>query len=244
MIVIFPFEEEIYRRGGVDVGYFGHPLVHQVKANLDRAGFCRKHGLDPDCPLICLLPGSRVEEVNHVLPTLIRAAHLIGDRFQYLISAAPNIDAGQIRNVIKHCKSTGRTPVRMRILKEDLYDALKHSAAAAVCSGTATLEAALVGTPFVMVYRIAVWRWSLRPFFVDVPYYCIVNLIAGRQVVRELMQHEFTPERTAAEISSLTSNESRRNEMVMDFHRVRALLDRGDALQSAADSIMELLHSR
>ncbi len=239
MIVIFPFEEEIYRRAGVPVEYFGHPLVSRVRSRLNREEFFRKHRMDPSIPLISLLPGSRLEEVRFILPTLIDAAYALGDAYQYIVSAAPNIATELIRGVIESRRKHEGRELRITILEEDLYDALAHSEAAAVCSGTATLEAALLGTPFVMVYRIAAWRWSFRWFFVALPHYCIVNLIAVQRVVAELMQDDFTPESTAQEIRRLLKHKEARERMEVEFRRIRETLDRGDAIESAARFIVQ-----
>jgi lipid-A-disaccharide synthase len=190
-----------------------------------------------------LLPGSRAEEVENVLPTLLETARRLGAETHYVVSAAANIGTDRIRTLVESSLAKESQRLKIAILREDLYDALKHSAAAVVCSGTATLETALIGTPFVMVYRIARWRWALRGFFVRVPYYCIVNLIAGRQVVTELMQDEFTPQRTAEEIRRLLGDGAERAGMAREFAGLRDLLDRGDALGSAAHSIVELLSS-
>src|SRR2546425_959343 len=244
MIVIFPFEERFYQKAGVPVEYFGHPLVKRVRSKLTRDEFFRKHDMDPSVPLISLLPGSRREEVHFVLPTLVAAAGALGESYQYVVSAAPNIGQDPIRRVIESRRQSQGRRLRMAILEEDLYDALCYSEAAAVCSGTATLEAALLGTPFVMVYRIAAWRWSLRKLFVEVPYYCIVNLIAGQQVVKELMQDDFAPESTAEEIRRLIGQKEARERMKMEFRRVREILDRGDAIESAARFIVQSLGSQ
>jgi lipid-A-disaccharide synthase len=241
MIVIFPFEEELYRKEGIDVSYFGHPLVPQVRATLSRKEFCQRYGLDPSSPLIALLPGSRAEEVANVLPTLIDAAQRLGAASQFVVSAAPNIADDQIQNLMRSNLKRQREGLKIVVLREDLYDALRHSAAAAVCSGTATLESASIGTPFVMVYRIAPWRWALRHLFVRVPHYCIVNLIAGRRVVAELMQDEFTPERTAMELGALLDDARKRAEMTVEFARIRDTLDRGNAFKSAALALVELV---
>ena len=201
---------------------------------LSRKEFCQRYGLDPSSPVIALLPGSRAEEVANILPTLIGAAQRLGTAYQFVVSAAPNIADGQIQTLMGSNLKRQREGLKIVVLREDLYDALRHSAAAAVCSGTATLESASIGTPFVMVYRIAPWRWALRHLFVRVPHYCIVNLIAGRRVVAELMQDEFTPERTAMELGALLNDARKRAEMTVEFTRIRDTLDRGNAFKSAA----------
>ena len=244
MIVIFPFEQRFYQRAGVPVEYFGHPLVKRVRSKLTRDEFFRKYDMDPSVPLISLLPGSRREEVSFILPTLVDAAGALGESYQYVVSSAPNIGQDPIRRVIESRRQRQGRRLRMAILEEDLYDALCYSEAAAVCSGTATLEAALLGTPFVMVYRIAAWRWSLRKFFVQVPYYCIVNLIAGQQVVKELMQDDFAPESTAEEIRRLIGQKEASERMKIEFRRIREILDRGDAIESAARFIVQSLGSQ
>jgi lipid-A-disaccharide synthase len=244
MIVIFPFEQRFYQTAGVPVEYFGHPLVKRVRSKLTRDEFFRKYDLDPSVPLISLLPGSRREEVRFVLPTLVDAASALGEAYQYVVSAAPNIGQAPIRSAIEAGQRRHGRRLRIAILEEDLYDVLCYSDAAAVCSGTATLEAALLGTPFVMVYRIARWRWSLRKFFVEVPYYCIVNLIAGQLVVKELMQGDFAPESTAQEIRRLIDQKEAGERMKIAFRKVREILDRGDAIESAARFIVQSLGSR
>ncbi len=188
MLVIFPFEEEIYRKAGVDVEFVGHPLIETVRATRSKEEFCFSHGLDAKKPMVAILPGSRKKEIRHILPTLCDAVERIRRQkpdAQFVLPAAPNLDQGFIEGIV------GNRPIR--IVNNDTYNAVRYARAAIVASGTATLETALLGTPEVIVYRLSsVEAWFLEKFFLKVRLFGIVNIILGEEVAPELFQDRFT----------------------------------------------------
>ena len=237
MLVIFPFEEELYRRAGVDVTFVGHPLVDAVRPAPDRAAFLREHGLDPSRPVVALLPGSRKAEVTHNLPPLLQAVpRLLARRsdLQFLLARAPGLPDSVFAGA--------KDPVR--IAQGRSQAVLGSASVALVASGTATVETALLGIPMVVVYRLSPLTYLLGRRFVDVPHYAMPNLIAGRRVVPELIQSDFTPERVAAEALSLLENEGQADAMRRGLAEVRHKLGEPGASKRAADIVASKLRSR
>jgi lipid-A-disaccharide synthase len=230
MVVIFPFEEKIYRDAGVPVDFVGHPLVDTVRPSLSRAEFAARFKLDPARPIVALLPGSRASEVGRNFPTILEACERLsremgatGASPQFLHAAAPGI------------ATVARAPVEVRRVEGATYDTLAAADCAIVASGTATVEAALLGTPMVVVYRLApLTAWILRRM-VHTPFFSMVNLIAGRPVVTELMQEHFTPAAVSAEVRRLVENDAARQDMRSALAEVRARLGPGGAIERAAD---------
>jgi len=246
MLCIFDFEEEIYRRAGVPVEYVGHPMLDRPEiaaAGASRDEFFAGAGFDPALPLIALLPGSRESEVRYILPGLIDAAEELRRRRperwrQFIIPAAPTLDAGRIQRRLDE-RPTSRGFIK--VLTNATHDALRYADAAVVASGTATLETALLGCPMVVVYRLASSTAFLARFMVDVPYFSIVNLLAGRRAVPELIQNDFTGSRVADEIARLFTSLETRQEMLADFRRIRARLGPGGAARRASQVIAQML---
>jgi lipid-A-disaccharide synthase len=193
MLVIFPFEKEIYDKAGVDVEFVGHPLIETVQATRTKDEFCRTHHLDPSKPILALLPGSRKKEIRYILPTLcevVQRIRIAKPDIQVVLPAAPNLDARQIESILGSQAIT--------VIANDTYNAIRYARAAIVASGTATLETALLGTPEVIVYRISpIEAWFLKRFVLRVRIFGIVNIILGEEVVPELFQDKFTAERVA-----------------------------------------------
>jgi lipid-A-disaccharide synthase len=238
MIVILPFEVEFYRQQGIAVEFVGHPLVDSVRATLDRTAFCRKHGLASDPPIVSLLPGSRRTEVVHILPVLVEAASRVSQRLnvQFVIPLAPTISLELARSIIERARS-----VPVRVIQGDTYNALAHSELAVVTSGTATLEAALLGTPLIVVYRArAVNYWLIRPL-IHLDTFGMVNLIAGERVAPELIQRDFTPEKLSAAMLELLSDESKRTAMKEKLSEVCKRLGEGGAAERAAEVVLAFL---
>jgi lipid-A-disaccharide synthase len=236
MVVIFPFEEAVYRDAGVPVTFVGHPLVDLVRPVGDRAEFLRASGLDPDRPVIAVLPGSRPKEVAHNLAPLAAAAKLLREgkpHLQFLIAVAPSIDPAPLARAFG--------PSGARLVTDATHAVLGSATLALVASGTATVEAALLGVPMVVVYRISRLSYGLGRPFVKVPHYAMVNLIAGREVVPELMQSDFTPERVAAEAAALLEDPGRYEAMRRDLAEVRRRLGEPGASARAAALVAEAL---
>jgi lipid-A-disaccharide synthase len=232
MLVLFPFEEDVYRKAGVPVTFVGHPLVERVRPVADPAGFVREIGLDPDRPVLALLPGSRPGEVAHNLPPLRGAAELLRARrpdVQSVIAAAATLPDSVFA-------ATGLPRVRHRT--EALLGA---ATVGVVASGTATVEAALLDLPMVVVYRLAPLTFALGRPFVRLNRFAMVNLIAGRDVVPELIQRRFTAERVAAEALALLDSPERRAAMRRDLAEVRARLGGPGASARAAEAVVAML---
>lgn len=236
VLCIFPFEQAIYQRAGMDVEYVGHPLVDRTTPTMTRDEFFAHCQLDPGCPLVCLLPGSRNQEVVRHLPRMLTAAQLLQEkqRVQFVLVRAPTVDP-------KILQSQLRPQFGVRVVEGPAYDALAASSAAVVSSGTATVEAALLETPLVVVYRVAPLTWWLGRRLVRTPYYSMVNLIAGQPVVPELIQHDFTPERVAREVSRLLTEADAREAMKRELRTVRARLGEPGAIERASRAVLSLL---
>lgn len=247
MLCIFDFEEEVYQRAGVAVEYVGHPMVDRLEAGVpavSREAFFGRAGLNPDLPMIALLPGSRESEVKYNLPGLVAAAHEFGRRgraLQFALPMAATLDRSYID---ARLRENGAGPELIHTLTNATHEALAYAHAAVVASGTATLETALLGCPMVVVYRLAPSTALFARFMVDVPFYSIVNLLAGKLAVRELIQNDFTGERVADEVERLLDSPEARAEMMADFRQVRTRLGQGGAARRAARAIADMLRSK
>jgi len=196
MLVILPFEEEYYRVRGVNVEFVGHPLLEDFEPVCDREGFFRKFDLDPSLRTIALLPGSRPREVEYILPTLLQASRQLSLRLpaQFLISVAPAIAPDQVARILATVLGEGDLRDRFHVLSADARSILANSDFGFVKCGTSTLEAALVGTPFLITYKISALSWYLGNILVRSPYKGLVNLIAEEELVPEYLQSAATPE--------------------------------------------------
>jgi len=232
-LVIFPFEEKFYRDRGVDATFVGHPLAELPVPDVTRADFAARYGLDSAKPWITLMPGSRRKEVSMILPTLLEAARLLGSEFEFLLPVAPTLEGAFLQPRLGTDRIT---------LVDEALAALHHSRAAIVASGTATVEAAMMSTPFVMVYRVTPLTYALGKPRIKVPYFAMVNLIAGEKIVLELVQDDFTAGKVVAEIHELLPDGLSREKMLAGLSRVKAKL-RPDAqnASSAADRAAEII---
>lgn len=240
MLCIFDFEEDIYRKAGIPVEYIGHPLVDSAGPCLSRQEFFAQAGLDLRLPTVALLPGSRQQEVSAHLPTMIDAARrlALNRQMQFVLAVAPSLDLQWVEKTLSACNQ-GKAIVR--VVTRATSDALQHSEVAVVASGTATLEAALRERPMVVVYRVAPFTWLFGKFLVKVPFYCMVNILAGKLVVPELMQSDFNASNLAAQLENLLAHPEALDRMVGEFRALRPRLGRGGAIQRAADAVIGVL---
>lgn len=231
LLCIFPFEETFFRQHGVPVTYIGHPLATRVRPALSREGFFRKHKLPEDRPLVTMLPGSRRSEALRHVPELVRTAGILGKErsLSFVLPASPTC------GVEFFTQPLAGSPIQA--IDGEAWDALAYCDVALAASGTVTVEAALLGAPMITFYRVTGVSWALGKLLVDVPFYSMVNLIAGKQVVPELMQNEMTGERLAAETARLLDNAADRAKMKEELARVSALLAGEDAMIRAADAV-------
>ena len=221
-LAIFPFEEKFFRDRGVDTTFVGHPLANLAAPSISRADYAAQEHLDPAKQWITLMPGSRRKEVAMNLPAILGAAKLLGDAYEYLLPVAPTMEM-EVESLKPEINREAGAGDRVTLVKDSLA-ALHHSRAAIVASGTATVEAALMNTPFVMVYRVSPMTYALGRSRVKVPYFAMVNLIAGEKIVPELVQDDFTAGNVAAHVSKLLPEGPERGGMLAGLARVRALL--------------------
>jgi lipid-A-disaccharide synthase len=242
MIVIFDFEEEIYKQAGVPVEYVGHPLVDMVRPHLSREEFFAKVGLDPSVQTIALLPGSRQKEVIANLPAMLDAATrlTLSRKLQFVVAVAPTIDPRWLETTLLECY-VGRATVRTAV--HATYDAMQHSEVVVVASGTATLEAALRERPMVVVYRVSGLTWLVGRLLVKVPHFSIVNILARKELVPELIQHDFTAAKVSARVEYLLDHPEVREEMIRGFQALKPRLGPGGAIERAADAVVGVLQA-
>jgi lipid-A-disaccharide synthase len=214
-LVIFPFEEKFYRERGVDATFVGHPLAELPQPKIVRDDYARQFDLDSAKPWITLMPGSRVKEVRMNLPTILEAAALLGSAYEFLLPVAPTLDRNFLGGLIGVHK--------IKLVPEAL-PALWHSRAGIVASGTATVEAALMNTPFVMVYRVSPLTYLLGKPRVKVPRFAMVNLIAEEEVVPELVQQDFTAENVVARLKGIIPDGPIRSRMLERLAGVKTRL--------------------
>lgn len=234
MIVIFPFEQEFYRSHGVEVCYVGHPLAYAPEPAISREEFAQRYKLDPSRQWIALLPGSRKKEVQMNLPPMLEAAKGLGSRFEYVLPVASTLEGDWLRSQFRSTGMEIKLSVNSRL-------SLKHARAAVVASGTATVEAALAETPFVVVYRLAPLTWLLGRKLVKLDTFAMANLIAGRRIVPELIQHDFTAANIIRELQLILPESASRSQMISDLKQVRERLrdsNRGAPALLAAQEIL------
>jgi lipid-A-disaccharide synthase len=236
-LCIFPFEEQWYRSRGVKADFIGHPLVGNVSAGRTRAEFAAAFGLDANKPIVALLPGSRSGEIAHHMPVLIRACQEIQRQrdVQFVLALAPGMNQAQIAPYMVPLPS-------MRCVENATYDALGAADVSIVSSGTATVEAALMDAPMIVVYRLAPLTAAIAKLLVRTPMFAMVNLIAGKRVVPELVQKDFTAERLAGAAIHLLDSPEARAEMRRGLAEVREKLGPPGAVERAADIIANMVN--
>jgi len=241
MVVIFPFEEKIYREVGVPVDFVGHPLTDVVRPTMSRDEFARRHGLDPERLVVALLPGSRHSEIAHHYPQILDACELLARELkplggvEFVHVAAPGLSPERF------IAWGGRPAVPIKRIEAGAYDALASADCAIIASGTATIEAALLGTPMVVIYRVGALTAAIARRMMHTPFISMVNLIAGRRVVPELVQDDFTPAAVAAQVRYLLESAEGRERMRSGLAEVRAKLGSGGAIERAAGIFAQML---
>jgi lipid-A-disaccharide synthase len=237
-LVIFPFEEKFYRERGVDASFVGHPLADLPCLKIDRATYAAQHGLDSAKQWITIMPGSRVKEVRVNLPEILNAASRLGPSYEFLLPVAPTLDRQFLQGLI------GRR-VEIHLVDEAL-PAMSQSRAGIIASGTATVEAAVMGLPFVMVYRVSPLTYALGRPRVKVRHFAMPNLIAGEEVVPEFVQDGFTAENVVNELQKIVPEGPDRAKIIQELAQVKLRL-RGETQDDlhpgdrAAQEVLALL---
>ena len=240
LLSILPFEAEWFKARGVDhVEFVGHPLAGEVKARFDREEFCRRNGLDPARPIVSFLPGSRHKELERILPPMLAAIETLSwvrSDVQCVIVVAPSRTIEETREIVN--RQNGASAIKL--VQGETREALAASDAAAIASGTATLEAALLQTPMVVVYKESAMNWHTLGRLITVSHYGLVNLVAGKEIARELMQNDLNAGNLTDELLKLlepANNKLARKQLSEVAHR----LGEGGASERAADSVLRFL---
>ena len=248
MLVIFPFEEAFYRERGVEAEFVGHPLAELTAPPVSRSEFAAQNGLDPAKTWIGLLPGSRPKEIRDHLPEMLRAARGLAGGLEFVVPLAPTLNAAQRAQVRRLAEAHG-SGLTFRLIEDigaegavgptagGARAGLLHARAAVVASGTATVEAALIGNPFVVVYRVSALTYAIAKRVVKVPHVAMANLIAGKRIVPELIQSDFTAKKIVQEIEPLLPDGPPRQSMMEELKRVRGLIGKQPVGSGAIDRV-------
>jgi lipid-A-disaccharide synthase len=246
LLAILPFESDWYQsRGVTHIEFVGHPLVGQVSAKFEREEFCRRYSLNPKQPIISFLPGSRHKELQRILPPMLDAINVIGEErndLQFVIGVAPSRTIEETKQIISR-HAHNRYLERVRIVHGNTREALAASDVAAIASGTATLEAAILSTPMAIVYKESPINWHTLGRLITSPFYGLVNLVAEKEIVKELMQDDLTGERLAVELIRLLEPEANKT-MRESLEQVTAKLGPPGASHKAAGAVLRFLSRR
>ncbi|MDD5234034.1 MAG: lipid-A-disaccharide synthase [Syntrophales bacterium] len=240
MAVILPFEEPFYRRAGMQVDFVGHPLLDAVKRKYSREETLDRIGLDAELPVVAILPGSREGEIRRILPVMLSAAEILRKRIpdvQFVLTLADTLDAGLIEEY------TRSSSLPVRIVADDAYDAVGSSDAAMVCSGTATVETALLETPMIVVYRVSLLTYLVGRMVVSVDHIGMVNIIAGKTVAPEFIQNGAHPAKMADALYDLLKDRPKNEAVREELKKIAKKLGEPGAAERAARLACNLLQS-
>lgn len=238
---IFPFEAEAYRQAGAKVTFVGNPLVDIVKTSMSKEEAFRFFEVEPNHPVVLLLPGSRKQEIIGLLPVMLEAAEKIQQNLphcQFLLPTASTISREMLQDIIKNYS------VSVRLTDKSTYDLMNIAQAAIAASGTVTLEAAIVGLPTVIIYKVAGLTYFLGKFLVKIPHISLPNIIAGRRVVPELLQGQANALNVAKETLDILTNEQLRKQVEKDLLEVREKLGQAGAVQRVAEEIVHIVEEK
>ena len=238
MAVILPFEVETYRQKGFGVNYVGHPLLDMVKLNYSKQESRKKFGLSEDEITVGILPGSRTSEVRILMPELLRAAQILKREMpdlQFVLPLADTLEETSVTEIISGFN------VKVKVVSGHTYDVISCADLALVASGTATLETALLGVPMIIVYKISLLSYFIGRLFVHVKNIGLVNIIAGKTIVPELIQGDASGKRIAAESLSILKNGERRQKMIKELEAIRARLGEPGAARRAAQIAHDMI---
>lgn len=238
IIVFFKFEEDLYKKHGINAEFVGHPLSEKVGADLPKDEVLKKYGLSDGKITLALLPGSRMTEVKSLLKIMAGAAKIIDSRMsgiQVVVVKYRNLPKELYEEALKD------SGLNIRIADGDAYNILNVSDFAIVASGTATLETAIIGTPFIITYKTGLINYIAYKIVAKIKVLGLVNVIAGSVIVPELLQYDATSERLAGEALEIMRNKSKRSAMINEFDRIRASLGKSGASMRAARAILPYL---
>ncbi len=237
MLVLLPFEVDVYKGSGLDCRFVGHPLIDLVKPSKN-AGAIKKEWCLEDKKIIALLPGSRKHEVRRILPVMLDAAAILKNKFpgySFLLTETPTLSKALYDEILS------RHPLELLRIKNQSYDVLAVAEFALVASGTATLETAISLKPFVIIYKTAASTYFLGRRLIRIPYIGLVNVLAGKKVVPEFIQQDATGEKIAEEAARLLTDHEAQSSMIQNLKKVRDSLGESGASKRAAEQIVDLL---
>lgn len=238
VIAIFPFEVELYRKAGANVTFVGHPLVGMARPTLSKGEAYQEFGLTPDYPIVGLLPGSRAYEIDSLLPVMLRTADEIKRSLkgiQFLLPVADSVFEKRIARIVKE------SGIDIKVINNNIYDVMNVSDLVITASGTATLEAACLRTPMIVVYKTSLTTWILGNILIKLPYVSLPNILAGRRIVPELLQFRVTPNRLANLALSLLEDSQELEEMKAELDKVTRKLGEPGAIERAARIVVKSL---
>jgi lipid-A-disaccharide synthase len=241
MAVIFPFEVALYEKAGVPVSFVGHPMLDLVNVNMNRDEAAASFNLDPTRKIIGLFPGSRKSEIERILPAILASAVLLKNRFpdlQFVLPLASTLADSDILH------SIAESGVEVVITRDRIHDLIRACDAVISVSGTVTLEIALIGTPMVIIYKLASTTYMLAKRLVKIEHIGLCNIVAGETVVKELIQEEASPEKISAEIEKIIGNVLYTIEMKQKLAAVRSQLKCGGASENVARLAIAAMESR
>lgn len=241
MIVLFKFEEEFYKRHGIDATFVGHPLLDIVKPAMEKAEFQRKFNISGSRPVIALLPGSRIQEIKHILPVMLGASVLISKQIpgiQFVIAKSTQVDLGIYQRIINGFD------LDLKIVEGKTYDCLDIARFCLVASGTATLETAIMQKPFAVIYKMGLLNYLLYRPQVKVPYIGMVNIVADKKIVPEFIQFNATPQKISEEVISFLENPSSAERMRNELRQIKSLLGVPGAGLRASQIIVDFLNRK
>ncbi len=241
MLVLFRFEKQLYEEVGLNVEFVGHPLLDTVKPDLDRETFIHRLGLEPGKQVVVLLPGSRTSEIENLLPTFLEACRLAtgmthSEGPQTVLALAETIDRDSVAGML------GQYPGVM-VVQGQTYNALNASDVALVASGTATLESAILGVPMIVGYRVSLATYLLGKLLIRVDRVALPNIIAGKEIVPELIQNDLRPDRMARELVSLLQDTKSQMKQKAELLKITDLLGQKGASKRAAAAVSRFLDS-
>jgi len=235
VVVILPFEPEHYRKAGVRCTFVGHPLLDAVAPNYDRAALRRRFTVEEGVPVVGLLPGSRVGEITMLLPVLLETAEklsAINPRTRFILAQASSIDDNLLQGFLR------KSSVPVQVVRDQASEVMAASDVLLIASGTATLQAAVVGTPMVLLYKTTPLTYRLARWLIRVKWIGLVNLVAGRSIVPEIIQDDATADRLSREVHRLLTDSNAYNEMNEGLRQVKQLLGEPGASRRAAEVVL------
>ena len=241
MAVILPFEADLYKEAGVDATFVGHPLLDVVRTKYPRKEALRRFGLREGVTTVGILPGSRQSEVTRLLPVMLGAALIIEEKIkpvQFVLPLADTLDRAFVSQII------AKYPVAVRLISNEVYDVIGCTDIAMVASGTATLETALMETPMVIIYKVSAPSYYVGKMVIDIDHIGLVNIIAGKEIVPELIQFEASPEKIAAGVIDILTSKGHREYIKAELKKIRNMLGSHGATEKVARLAYDMINPK